>query len=163
MAMNFESKRMVDSILEYTALKTRILLTENNILTLAERHEGLELLQDCISDDNKWVRVDPTDFEAVLLSLRKAIGNIENTDSEILINTRRMKKLLAAGHNVASGQNVIEELIKLNAVNDEEMLFKLCRKRNVNPITVMELLLSIAEMQDRSPFLDVLPKIEYVE
>ena len=69
-----QSKNLVDVVLETTAVKSKLLLTENNVLTLSQRHPGLDEFADHIKKPAKAVRIYPEEFDEYVLSLRRAIG-----------------------------------------------------------------------------------------
>lgn len=122
MAINFESKNLVDIVIEITAVKAKILLTDANVLELSERHEGLEDLATYVQDRDKAVRIYPNEFDEYVLSLRKAIGNIPDDLDSTSLMVKKTRALLDAGHDVEAAQRVVTELIRRRDVNDEKLI-----------------------------------------
>lgn len=159
MAMNFETRHLIDTIIEYTAIKSGILLTENNIITLSKTHSELEDLISLINSDAKYIRIYPDEFEAYILALRKSIGNIPDTQCATAISVKKTKALIEAGHDVEKAQEVVMELIKNKLINDTYAIITTSIKHKVHPKTVIDLLIMYGEMQNRSPFLDPIKNI----
>ena len=63
MAINMESKDFVDSAIELVALKSKILLTENNIIELSKKHKSLSGITEYIKTENRWIRIYPDEKE----------------------------------------------------------------------------------------------------
>jgi len=152
MAMNFNSRDMVDVVLEITAMKSKLLLTDGNLLSLSQRHEGLRDLAEYIKMPSRWVRIYPEEFEDYVLSLRKAVGNLSDDEDSTTVMVKRTKALFASGQDVETAQRVVEQLIRQRDVNNLSLIHELCTKENVAPTTVIELLLMYAEMQNRWSF-----------
>jgi len=163
MAIWIETKSFIDNILEITALKSKILLTENNLLTLANRHPELEELASFINNKNRSIRIYPDEYNQYFLDVRKAIGNIpDNRDAHHIMATIT-KKLLNDKQDVEAAQKVIKKLIEVNAVNDPMKIVEYSIKYRANVETVLSLLDMLGEMQNRSVFLDPMIGIQNVE
>lgn len=163
MAIWIETKSFIDNILEVTALKSKIMLTENNLLALSKRHPELEDLANFINEENYTIRIYPDEYNQYFLDVRKAIGNLpENYDSYDIM-ARVMKQLHKSKQNIETAQKVVEKLLEANAVNDPIKIMEYSIKYRVKVETVISLLDMLGEMQNRSVFLDPMIGIQQIE
>jgi len=155
MAMNVNSKELIDVILEITAIKSKILLTENNIIKLSTKHEDVRQIAEMIINPNRGLRIYPDEFEGFILSVRKAIGSIEDDRDSTVIMVTGINSLLKRGHNVEGAQNAVHELVKNNKLYDVMMMSLLSIKYNTKVKTIIEVLKLFSEMQDRSSLFEL--------
>src|SRR5271157_1853221 len=100
MAINLNSSELVNIVIEITARKSKILLTENDILELYKKHDYLESLCEYIGKDNFPVRIYPDEYDLLVLQLRKAVGNIQSIKSQSDVLVSEIKQMLSEGINV---------------------------------------------------------------
>jgi len=158
-----QSKSLVDIVLEITAVKSKLLLTENNILTLSRRHEGLYELADYIREPVMPVRFRAEEFDEYVLSLRRAIGNIADSDDSAAIMLKHTKALLKKGHNVEGAQRVVAELIRRKDLYNHLLILDLCMKEKTEPEAVIDLLMMYGEAQNRTAFTALFRKVDLKE
>lgn len=152
MAIHLTSKNYVDNVLEITAIKSKILLTENNIISLSEKHDGLEKLIELIQSEEKYLRIYYDEIDNDIINLRKIIGNLSDFRTANVYMIQEFKSRIMA-HNtnkeVERIQQVVSTLVDEKAINNPERIINLSEKMRVHPKYVIENLLILGEMDNR--------------
>lgn len=153
MAMNLTTKDYVDNVIEVTAIKSKILLTENEIIRIALRHEGFEFLLECINSEDSWLRIEFSEIDEDIVRLRKAIGNLPDSRDAITFMSIEYKKRLYQNNThdeLERIREVINQLIDERSINDPVRIVNVSEEKNVKVKSVIELLSILGEMQNRS-------------
>lgn len=153
MAINMSSKDFIDTALEVTAIKSRVLLTETDVLRLSPRHPGLDPLVNYLREDEHWLRIGFDEIDECIVALRKAIGNLPDDRDYMAYMVQEMETRIfsRASADVAdAAQDVVKQLIDEGAINDSERIFALCSERDLDPQIVIDYILIMDEMQNRS-------------
>lgn len=141
---------LLDMVSEELACSCGVLLTDRNIGTIASRYEideidGLSRAQDRV------VRIRPEDFEDAVLNVRKAIGNLPDTEPGMFIAMDKMVEMSMRGVDVkriAEAYLAISESGKYTTLTDEaeEEIISISGAERLH---VYEFLIAVADMQQR--------------
>lgn len=151
MAINFSTKDFLENIIDITAIKSKILLTENDISRLYSNHPELEPIVYLINEPEHIIRVHYDEVDSIILELRKSIGNIPDTRDSTSIMMDGLRDIINSDPE-SSGKvlDAVKELMSDESFYSPDKLIQASEKYDVSVDKIIEQIMIFREMNNRS-------------
>ncbi len=100
MRMIYTNRDILDSIIEITAQKSKILLTDNDIRYLSLHHPSIEYISNLVDlDPEEIMTIRAEDLNEEIIYLRKAIGNLDKIETPAGVLAQGIRALMEKGYD----------------------------------------------------------------
>lgn len=155
-------RNILDTIIEITAEKTKLLLSDNDLKCLTSRHEYLSSIQDYLSYPNTITSIRGEELEEDIISLRKAVGNLKNFDSANAILFDGINQLAAKGYDMDALNKAMRGLSKKTKVIDgEEIVAEVAKEYSVPTEALLEYVWAYSRYKNLSIISNILQVPDY--